>query len=145
MKDADLLFEKQKIIKERLAKAAAQVEVIEHQASLGRSIDSHVFRRASAEFNNLIPKGKEVFGCKSTCPLFCKCSSHLFQRERAEKHDLYMRYFDAKEAAEKFISEVEQASFALPGVKQRSEVVQKRKTNNHRLPAQEEEQLEIEL
>ncbi len=144
MKDADLLFEKQKIIKERLAKAAAQVEVIEHQASLGRSIDSHVFRRASAEFNNLIPKGKEVFGCKSTCPLFCKCSSHLFQRERAEKHDLYMRYFDAKEAAEKFISEVEQASFALPGVKRGYEVARKQ-TQVKRQLHPEEVQLEFQL
>lgn len=145
MNDADLLFEKQKIIKERLAKAATQVEVIEHQASLGHSIDRCAFRLARAEFSNLIPKGKEVFGCKSTCSLFCKCSAHLFQHERAEKHDLYMRYFDAKEVAEAHISEVEQTSFAIPGVKQRSEVVQKRKTNNHRLPAQEEEQLEIEL
>lgn len=145
MKDADLLFEKQKIIKERLAKATAQVEVIEHQASLGRSIDSHVFRRASAEFNNLIPKGKEVFGCKSTCPLFCKCSSHLFQRERAEKHDLYMRYFDAKEACENLVLEVEQASLDLPTFKNRAETVQKRKPKKTQQTAYREVQLEIEI
>ncbi len=141
----DVLLEKQKTLKERLIKACEQVDILEYQASLGRSIDSFAFRSASAEFNSQIPNGNELFGCSSSCSLFCKCSYHLFEPELTERHQLYMRYFGAKEVAEAHISEVEQTSFAIPGVKQRSEVVQKRKTNNHRLPAQEEEQLEIEL
>ncbi|HAB91958.1 MAG TPA: hypothetical protein DCF43_06430 [Pseudomonas sp.] len=141
----DVLLEKQKTLKERLIKARAQVEILEYQASLGRSIDSHVFRRASADFNNQIPNGNELFGCSSSCSMFCKCSYHLFEPELAERHQLYMRYFAAKEAAEAHINEVEQTSFAIPGVKQRTEVVKKQKTNNHRLLTQEEEQLEIEL
>lgn len=139
------LLEKRMELRYRLDLALSQVEAMEHQASLGNRINSSAFQIARAEFNKLIPNGKVAFGCKSTCMIFCHCSDHLFKPEKLERHKLYMRYFDAKEVAEAHISEVEQTSFAIPGVKQRSEVVQKRKTNNHRLPAQEEEQLEIEL
>ena len=56
-----------------------------------------------------------------------------------------MRYFDAKEAGAALTSELEQTSFVLPGVKRRTEVIQKRKTNKHQRLASEEEQLEIKL
>lgn len=143
--DDEVLLEKQRQLKERLALAGQQVEILERLASSGHRIDKIAFQFARAEFNKLIPSGKVAFGCKSTCMIFCHCSDHLFKPEKLERHKLYMRYFDAKEVAEAHISEVEQTSFAIPGVKQRSEVVQKRKTNNHRLPAQEEEQLEFQL
>lgn len=55
-----------------------------------------------------------------------------------------MRYFSAKDAAEKFISEAEQTSFALPGVKGRSEVVRKKVQVKRQLHS-EEEQLEFQL
>ncbi len=140
-----VLLEKQVELWYRLDLALSQVEAMEHQASLGNRINSSVFQIARAEFNKLIPNGKVAFGCKSTCMIFCHCSDHLFKPEKLERHKLYMRYFAAKEAAEAHINEVEQTSFAIPGVKQRTEVVKKQKTNNHRLPTQEEEQLEIEL
>lgn len=141
----DVLLEKQKQLRGRLDYAASQVDLLEQMASSGASIDKSKYESARAEFIVAIPNASNLFGCSSSCSMFCKCSYHLFEPELAERHQLYMRYFSAKEAAKKFISEVEQTSFAIPGVKQRTEVVKKQKTNNHRLPAQEEEQLEIEL
>lgn len=140
----DVLLEKQKTLKERLIKACEQVDILEYQASLGRSIDSFAFRSASAEFNSQIPNGNELFGCSSSCSLFCKCSYHLFEPELAERHQLYMRYFDAKEVAEAHISKVEQTSFALPGVKRGYEVARKRTQVKRQLHS-EEEQLEFQL
>lgn len=140
----DVLLEKQKTLKERLIKAREQVDILEYQASLGRSIDRYVFSRANAEFNGQIPNGNELFGCSSSCSMFCKCSYHLFEPELTERHQLYMRYFDAKEAAEKFISEVEQTSFALPGVKRGYEVVRKQTQVKRQLHS-EEVQLEFKL
>lgn len=140
----DVLLEKQKTLKERLIKAREQVDILEYQASLGRSIDSFAFRSASAEFNSQIPNGNELFGCSSSCSLFCKCSYHLFEPELTERHQLYMRYFGAKEVAEAHISEVEQTSFALPGVKRGYEVARKQ-TQVKRRPHSEEEQLEFQL
>ncbi len=142
---SDAILEKQKTLKDRIIKARAQVEIMEYQASAGRSIDRYVFSRANAEFNGQIPNGNELFGCSSSCSLFCKCSYHLFEPELAERHQLYMRYFDAKEAAADLISEVEQASFAIPGVKQCAVVAQKRKPNTTQQHTSEEVQLEIEL
>lgn len=141
----DVLLEKQKQLRGRLDYAASQVDLLEQMASSGASIDKSKYESARAEFIVAIPNASNLFGCSSSCSMFCKCSYHLFEPELVERHQLYMRYFSAKEAAKKFISEVEQTSFAIPGVKQRTEVVKKQKTNNHRLPAQEEEQLEIEL
>ena len=140
----DVLLEKQKTLKERLIKARSQVEILEYQASLGRSIDSFAFRSASADFNSQIPNGNESFGCSSSCALFCKCSRHLFETELAERHQLYMRYFGAKEVAEAHISEVEQTSFALPGVKRGYEVARKQTQVKRQLHS-EEVQLEFQL
>lgn len=144
MTPEDLLKKRQQL-RGRLDCAASQVDLLEQMLSPGASIDKSEYESARAEFNKLIPKGKEVFGCKSTCPLLCKCSSHLFQRERAEKHDLYMRYFDAKEACESLVLEVEQASLDLPIFKNRAETVQKRKPKKTQQTAYREVQLEIEI
>ena len=141
---SEVLLEKQRQLKERLALAGQQVETLERLASSGHRIDKNAFQFARAEFNRLIPSGKVAFGCKSTCMIFCHCSDHLFKPEKLERHKLYMRYFDAKEAAEKFISEVEQTSFALPGVKRGYEAVRKQ-TQVKRQSHSEEEQLEFQL
>ena len=144
MVDDEVLLEKQRQLKERLALAGQQVETLERLASSGHSIDKNAFQFARAEFNKLIPNGNEPFGCKSTCPLGCRCSEHLFRPEKLQRHELYMRYFAAKEAAEKFISEVEQTSFALPGVKRGYEAARKQ-TQVKRQSHSEEEQLEFQL
>ncbi len=141
----DVLLEKHKALKDRLMKACVQVEIIETQVSLSRDIDSFVFRGACTEFNNLIPNSKQAFGCKSICSLFCHCSDHLFQTERMERHALYMRYFDAKEAAASLLSEIEQTSFAMPYKKHRIDVIQKRKASKHQHAVSEEEQLELTI
>lgn len=144
MTPEDLLKKRQQL-RGRLNYAASQVDLLEQMASSGASIDKSKYESARAEFIVAIPNASNLFGCSSSCPMFCKCSYRLFEPELAERHQLYMRYFAAKEAAKAHINEVEQTSFAIPGVKQRTEVVKKQRTNNHRLPAQEEEQLEIEL
>lgn len=141
---SEVLLEKQRQLKERLALAGQQVEILERLASSGHRIDKNAFQFSRAEFNKLIPSGKVAFGCKSTCMIFCHCSDHLFKPEKLERHKLYMRYFDAKEAAEKFISEVEQTSFALPGVKRGYEVARKQTQVKRQLHS-EEEQLEFQL
>lgn len=141
---SEVLLEKQRQLKERLALAGQQVETLERLASSGRRIDKNAFQFARAEFNKLIPNSKVAFGCKSTCPFGCRCSEHLFRPEKLERHKLYMRYFAAKEAAEKFITEAEQASFALPGVKRGYEAVRKQ-TQVKRQPHSEEVQLEFQL
>lgn len=141
----NVILEKQATLRALLDRTLQQVEIMEQQASLGSRINSRVFQIARAEFNKLIPSARSLFGCSNSCPLFCKCSYHLFEPELAERHQLYMRYFDAKEAGAALTSELEQTSFVLPGVKRRTEVIQKRKTNKHQRLASEEEQLEIKL
>lgn len=140
----DVLLEKQKQLRGRLDYAASQVDLLEQMASFGASIDKSKYESARAEFIVAIPSASNLFGCSSSCSMFCKCSYHLFEPELAERHQLYMRYFSAKEAAKKFISEVEQTSFALPGVKRGYEVARKQ-TQVKRRPHSEEEQLEFQL
>lgn len=144
MLDDEVLLQKQRQLKQRLELAGQQVEILERLASSGHSIDKNAFQVAREEFNKLIPNGSELFGCKSTCMLGCRCSEHLFRPEKLQRHELYMRYFAAKEAAEKFISEVEQSSFALPGVKRGYEVVRKQTQVKRQLHS-EEVQLEFQL
>lgn len=139
----DVLLNKQQL-RARLDYAASQVDLLEQMASSGASIDKSKYESARAEFIVAIPNASNLFGCSSSCSLFCKCSYHLFEPELAERHQLYMRYFAAKEAAKKFISEVEQTSFALPGVKRCYEAARK-KTQVKRKLHSEEVQLEIEL
>lgn len=143
MTPEDLLKKRQQL-RGRLNCAASQVDSLERMVLSGASIDSHAFRRANADFNSQIPNGSELFGCSSSCSMFCKCSHHLFEPELAERRRLYMRYFAAKEAVKKFIHEVEQTSFALPGVKRRSELVRKKIQVKRQLHS-EEEQLEFQL
>lgn len=140
--EESFIIEKRSVLKDRLARARNQVEIMERLVSIGRSIDKNAFHSARSEFNVAIPNGSDLFGCSSSCSLFCKCSYHLFKPELDERHLLYMRYFDAKETAGELMTEVEQTSFALPGVKQRIEV-QKRKQKTAQLPASEAAQLGI--
>ena len=144
MTPEDLLKKRQQL-RCRLNYAASQVDLLEQMASSGASIDKSKYESARAEFIVAIPNASNLFGCSSSCPMFCKCSYHLFEPELAERHQLYMRYFSAKEAAKKFISEVEQTSFAIPGVKQCAVVAQKRKPNTTQQHTSEEVQLEMEL
>lgn len=139
----DVLLNKQQL-RARLDYAASQVDLLEQMASSGASIDKSKYESARAEFIVAIPNASNLFGCSSSCSLFCKCSYHLFEPELTERHQLYMRYFAAKEAVKKFIRDFEQTSFALPGVKRCYEAVRK-KTQVKRQQQSEEEQLEFQL
>lgn len=141
---SEVLLEKQRQLKERLALAGQQVETLERLASSGHSIDKNAFNSARADFISNIPSSRALSGCKDSCNLFCRCDPDLYTDEKRERHELFMRYFDAKETAEKFISEVEQTSFALPGVKRGYEVV-RNQTQVKRQSHSEEEQLEFQL
>lgn len=141
---SEVLLEKQRQLKERLVLAGQQVETLERLASSGHSIDKNAFNSARAGFISNIPSSRSLSGCKDSCNLFCRCAPDLYTDEKRERHELFMRYFDAKETAEKFISEVEQTSFSLPGVKRGYEVV-RNQTQVKRQLHSEEVQLEIEL
>lgn len=130
-------------IRSGLDKAAEQLVILERQIER-KDFSSCVIKKALAGFISNIPSSRALSGCKDSCNLFCRCAPDLYTDEKQERHELFMRYFDAKETAEKFISEVEQTSFALPGVKRGYEVVRKQ-NQVKRQPHSEEEQLEFQL
>lgn len=130
-------------IRSGLDKAAEQLVILERQIER-KDFNSCAIKKALAGFISNIPSSRALSGCKDSCNLFCRCAPDLYTDEKQERHELFMRYFDAKETAEKFISEVEQTSFALPGVKRGYEVVRKQ-TQVKRQSHSEEEQLEFQL
>lgn len=130
-------------IRSGLDKAAEQLVILERQIKR-KDFSSCAIKKALADFISNMPSSRSLSGCKDSCSLFCRCNPDLYTDEKQERHELFMRYFDAKETAEKFISEVEQTSFALPGVKRGYEVV-RNQTQVKRQLHSEEVQLEIEL
>lgn len=130
-------------IRSGLDKAAEQLVILEHQIER-KDFSSCVIKKAQADFISSIPSSRSLSGCKDSCNLFCRCDPDLYTDEKQERHELFMRYFAAREAAEKFISEVEQTSFALPGVKRGYEVV-RNQTQVKRQLHSEEVQLEFQL
>ena len=126
-----------------LDKAAEQLVILERQIER-KDFSSCAIKKALADFISSIPSSRSLSGCKDSCNLFCRCAPDLYTDEKRERHELFMRYFDAKETAEKFISEVEQTSFSLPGVKRGYEVV-RNQTQVKRQLHSEEVQLEFQL
>lgn len=143
---SEVLLEKQRQLKERLALAGQQVETLERLASSGHSIDKNAFNSARADFISNIPSSRALSGCKESCSLFCKCSPGLYANEKQERHALYMRYFDLRSAAQKLLNDNEQLGLMIANTKRQPFQPAKKPKPQRRKPlVAREEQLEMQL
>lgn len=134
-------------IKWRLDQAAKQLAILEQQVKRKNKASPCLIKKALAEFISNIPSSNLLSGCKKSCPLFCRCSSQeLYADEKQERHELYMRYFDLRSAAQKLLNDNEQLGLMIANTKRQPFQPAKKPKPQRRKPlVAREEQLEMQL
>ena len=134
-------------IKWRLGQAAKRLDDLEKEVRQQNKASHCLIKKALAEFITSIPSSHLLSGCKKSCPLFCRCSSQeLYADEKQERHELYMRYFDLRSAAQKLLNDNEQLGLMIANTKRQPFQPAKKPKPQRRKPlVAREEQLEMQL
>ena len=133
-------------IRSQLDKAAEQLTILERQIERKNNVSSCAIKKALAGFISNIPSSRALSGCKDSCAIFCRCSPGLYASEKQERHELFMRYFDLRDAAKKMTGDGEQLGLMIPSSKrQQLQQIKKTKPKRKKQLVVSDEQLEIEI
>lgn len=132
-------------IRSQLDKAAEQLTILERQIER-KDFSSCAIKKALTGFISNIPSSRALSGCKDSCAIFCRCSPELYASEKQKRHELFMRYFDLRNAAKKLLNDNEQLDLMVASTqRQRAELEIKSLKPRRLSSSYREVQLEFEI